>query len=42
MQQIAGIPFTISAVGDADHFTIKWNASGSNYTAISGSHQVHM
>lgn len=37
MPQICGIPFTISAVGDADHFTIKWNASGSNYTAISGS-----
>lgn len=37
MPQINGIPFTISAVGDADHFTIKWNASGSNYTALSGS-----
>lgn len=37
MQQIAGMWFTISAVGDADHFTIKWNASGSNYTALSGS-----
>lgn len=37
MQQIAGMPFTITAVGDADHFTIKWNASGGNYTALSGS-----
>lgn len=37
MQQISGIPFTISAVGDADHFTIQWDASGSNYTAMSGS-----
>lgn len=37
MPQIAGIPFTISAVGDADHFTVKWNGSTSNYTALSGS-----
>lgn len=37
MPQIAGIAFTISAVGDADHFTIKWNGSTSNYTALSGS-----
>lgn len=37
MQQIAGIPFTISAVGSTTTFTIKWNGSGSNYTALSGS-----
>jgi hypothetical protein len=37
MQQIAGIPFTITAVGDADHFTLKWDTSGGNYTALSGS-----
>ncbi len=37
MPQIAGIPFTISVVGDADHFTVKWNGSTSNYTALSGS-----
>lgn len=37
MPQICGIPFTISVVGDADHFTVKWNGSTSNYTAISGS-----
>ncbi len=37
MPQIAGIPFTITAVGDADHFTVKWNANQSNYTALSGS-----
>lgn len=37
MQQIAGIPFTITAVGDADHFTLNWDASGGNYTALSGS-----
>lgn len=37
MQLLNGVPFTISAVTDADHFTIKWDASGSNYTAISGS-----
>jgi hypothetical protein len=36
MPQIAGIPFTISAV-TANTFTIKWDASGSNYTALSGS-----
>jgi len=37
MPQINGIPFTISAVTDADHFTVKWNGSTSNYTALSGS-----
>ena len=37
MQLLNGVPFTISAVTDADHFTIKWDASGSNYTALSGS-----
>jgi hypothetical protein len=37
MPQIAGIFFTIVAVGDADHFTIQWNTNQSNYTAISGS-----
>jgi hypothetical protein len=36
MPQIAGIPFAISAV-TANTFTIKWDASGSNYTALSGS-----
>ncbi len=36
MQLLNGVPFTISAVTDADHFTILWDASGSNYTAISG------
>jgi hypothetical protein len=34
---INSIPFTITAVGDANHFTLKWDSSGSNYTAISGS-----
>jgi hypothetical protein len=37
MAQIAGIPFVISAVGDADHFSIVWPGGGSNYTALSGS-----
>lgn len=37
MQQISGIPFRISAVGDADHFSIVWPGNGSNYTALSGS-----
>ena len=37
MAQMAGIPFVITAVGDADHFTVSWNGSTSNYTALSGS-----
>ena len=37
MPQICGIPFAITAVGDADHFTVKWNGNQSNYTALSGS-----
>lgn len=37
MQQIAGIPFTISAVGSTTTFTIKWNLNQSNYTALSAS-----
>jgi len=37
MAQIDGIPFTISAVSDANHFTIKWNSNQSNYTALSAS-----
>lgn len=36
MQQIAGIPFTVT-VSDANTFTIPWNTSGANYTALSGS-----
>ena len=37
MPQICGMPFRISAVGDADHFSIIWPGAGSNYTALSGS-----
>lgn len=37
MPQIAGMPFQISAVTDADHFTVVWNGAQSNYTALSGS-----
>lgn len=37
MPQIAGMPFVISAVGDADHFSVVWPGAGSNYTALSGS-----
>jgi len=37
MPQIAGMPFVISAVGDADHFSVVWPGNGSNYTALSGS-----
>ncbi len=36
MQQIAGMPFTVTVV-DANTFTIPWDTSGSNYTALSGS-----
>jgi len=36
MQQIAGIPFTVTVTG-ANTFTIPWNTNQSNYTAISGS-----
>lgn len=37
MPQICGMLFQISAVGDADHFTIVWNGNQSSYTALSGS-----
>lgn len=37
MSQISGMPFVISAVGDADHFSVVWPGNGSNYTALSGS-----
>ena len=37
MPQISGMPFVISAVGDANHFTVVWNGNQSNYTALSGS-----
>jgi hypothetical protein len=37
MQQIAGIPFTIVTVSDANHFDINWNTNQSNFTALSGS-----
>ncbi len=36
MPQICGMTFRISAVGDADHFSIVWPGNGSNYTALSG------
>lgn len=37
MPQISGMTFRVSAVGDADHFSVVWPGSGSNYTALSGS-----
>lgn len=37
MQLLNEVPFTIVTVSDADHFDVKWDTSGSNYTAISGS-----
>lgn len=36
MQQIAGMPFTVTVTG-AKTFTIPWNTNQSNYTALSGS-----
>ena len=35
MQQMAGIPFQVVTVPSSTTFTINWNNSGSNYTAIS-------
>ncbi len=37
MPQISGMPFVISVVGDADHFSVVWPGAGGNYTALSGS-----
>jgi len=37
MAQICGMPFRVSAVGDADHFSVVWPGNGSNYTALSTS-----
>lgn len=37
MPQISGMQFVISAVGDADHFSVVWPGNNSNYTALSGS-----
>ena len=36
MQQIAGMPFTVTVTGSTT-FTIPWNTNQSNYTALSGS-----
>lgn len=36
MQQIAGMPFTVTVTG-LTTFTIPWNTNQSNYTALSGS-----
>ena len=36
MQQIAGIPFTITVI-DANSFSIPWNTNQSNFTALSAS-----
>lgn len=35
MPQISGMPFVVTVTGSAT-FTIPWNTTGSNYTAISG------
>lgn len=37
MPQMSNIPFVITAVGSPTTFTVTWNSSQSNYTALSGS-----
>jgi len=37
MPQISGMTFVITAVADANNFSINWNGNQSNYTALSGS-----
>jgi len=37
MQLLNSVPFTIVTVSDADHFDVKWDTTGSNYTALTGS-----
>ncbi len=37
MAQMAGMMFTIITVGSANTFTVSWDASGTNYTALSAS-----
>jgi hypothetical protein len=37
MQLLNGVPFTIVAVSDANHFDVQWNTNQSNYTALSAS-----
>ncbi len=37
MPQMAGMMFTIITVGSANTFTVSWDASGVNYTALSAS-----
>jgi len=37
MPQMSGVPFQITAVGSTTTFTVTWNSSTSNYTALSGS-----
>ncbi len=37
MQLLNSVPFTIVTVSDADHFDVKWDTTGSNYTALSAS-----
>jgi hypothetical protein len=37
MAQMAGMWFTIITVGSANTFTVSWDASGSNYSPLTGS-----
>lgn len=37
MPQMAGIPFTVSSVTDANNFVVRWASNGSNYTNLSAS-----
>jgi len=36
MPQLSGIPFTVTRT-DADNFTVPWDSTGSNYTALAAS-----
>lgn len=37
MPQMAGIPFTVITVTDANNFIVNWNSNNSSYTNLSGS-----
>lgn len=37
MPQMAGIPFTVITVTDANNFVVRWASNGSNYTNLSAS-----
>lgn len=37
MPQMAGIPFSVTTVTDANNFVVTWNSNNSSYTNLSGS-----